>query len=126
MGVVYRARDPRLKRDVALKVLPPGLTRDAGRLRRFEQESLAAAALNHPNVVSVFDVGLDDSGPYVVSELLEGETLGTVLARGRASATERRRCSPRRRPAAWRPRTRPASCIAISSPRTSSSPPTGG
>ena len=82
MGVVYRARDPRLKRDVALKVLPPGLTRDAGRLRRFEQESLAAAALNHPNVVSVYDVGLDDSGPYVVSELLEGETLGTVLARG--------------------------------------------
>ena len=75
MGDVYRARDPRLKRDVALKVLPPGLTRDAGRLRRFEQEALAAAALNHPNVVSVYDVGLDDSGPYVVSELLEGETL---------------------------------------------------
>ena len=82
MGVVYRARDLRLKRDVALKVLPPDLTRDAGRLLRFEQESLAAAALNHPNVVSVFDVGVDDSGPYVVSELLEGETLGTALLRG--------------------------------------------
>jgi Tol biopolymer transport system component len=82
MGVVYRARDLRLKRDVALKVLPPELARDAGRVLRFEQESLAAAALSHPNVLSVFDVGIDESGPYVVSELLEGETLGEALLRG--------------------------------------------
>ena len=82
MGVVYRAHDLRLKRDVALKVLPPELARDAGRVLRFEQESLAAAALSHPNVLSVFDVGIDESGPYVVSELLEGETLGAALLRG--------------------------------------------
>ena len=82
MGVVYRARDLRLKRDVALKVLPADVTRDADRLLRFEQEARAAAALNHPNVVAVFDVGVEEAGPYVVSELLEGETLATALARG--------------------------------------------
>ena len=85
MGVVYRARDSRLKRDVALKVLPADVTRDAGRLLRFEQEARAAAALNHPNVVAVFDVGVEADGPYVVSELLEGETLGDALARGALS-----------------------------------------
>jgi serine/threonine-protein kinase len=75
MGVVYRARDPRLGRDVALKVLPPEFARDPDRLRRFEQEARAAGALNHPNIVAVFDVGAADGTPYVVSELLEGETL---------------------------------------------------
>jgi serine/threonine-protein kinase len=75
MGVVYRARDPRLGRDVALKVLPPEFARDPDRLRRFEQEARAAGALNHPNIVAVFDVGAANGTPYVVSELLEGETL---------------------------------------------------
>jgi Tol biopolymer transport system component len=75
MGEVYRARDTRLLRDVALKVLPPTFTVDADRLRRFEQEARAVAALNHPNIVSVYDVGESGGVHYIVSELLEGETL---------------------------------------------------
>ena len=75
MGEVYRARDTRLLRDVALKVLPESFTTDPDRLRRFEQEARAVAALNHPNIVSVHDVGNVDGVHYIVSELLEGETL---------------------------------------------------
>ena len=75
MGEVYRARDSRLKRDVAVKVLPQALSLDADRLHRFEQEALATAALNHPNILAVFDIGTSEGSPYVVSELLEGETL---------------------------------------------------
>ena len=75
MGEVYRARDQRLGRDVAIKVLPASLSRDAERMRRFEQEARAAAALNHPNILAVFDVGTHDDSPYLVTELLEGETL---------------------------------------------------
>src|ERR1035438_1206944 len=75
MGEVYRARDTRLLRDVALKVLPAAFTNDPERLRRFEQEARAVAALNHPNIVSVYDVGAADAVHYIVSELLEGETL---------------------------------------------------
>src|SRR5512136_1102294 len=75
MGEVYRARDPRLGRDVAVKVLPDALRTDPDRLRRFEQEARAASALNHPNPLTVLDVGTHDGVPYVVSELLEGETL---------------------------------------------------
>jgi len=82
MGEVYRARDSRLKREVAVKVLPPSLSLDADRLRRFEQEALATAALNHPNILAVFDIGSNDGSPYVVSELLEGETLRERLRSG--------------------------------------------
>src|SRR6201997_1208868 len=82
MGEVYRARDSRLKREVAIKVLPPAFSRDADRLRRFEQEALATAALNHPNILAVFDIGTNDGSPYVVSELLEGETLRDRLRGG--------------------------------------------
>jgi len=82
MGEVYRARDSRLKRDVAIKVLPRALSADADRLRRFEQEALATAALNHPNILAVFDIGSSDGSPYVVSELLEGETLRDRLRGG--------------------------------------------
>jgi eukaryotic-like serine/threonine-protein kinase len=83
MGEVYRAHDPRLGRDVAIKILPEALAADADRLRRFEQEARAAAALNHPNIVAIYDVGTGDSAtPYVVSELLEGETLRRCLERG--------------------------------------------
>jgi hypothetical protein len=82
MGQVYRAHDARLQRDVAVKVLRPEVARDASRLQRFEQEARAAAALNHPNIVAVFDIGADQGGPYVVSELLEGETLRAALVRG--------------------------------------------
>src|ERR1700675_1669105 len=86
MGEVYRARDPRLGRDVAIKVLPPSFSADADRLRRFEQEAKAAGALNHPNVTAVYDIGTHDGAPYVVQELLEGETLRSVLAGGRLPA----------------------------------------
>ena len=82
MGEVYRARDPRLGRDVAIKVLPGAFTTDPDRLRRFEQEARAAAALNHPNILAVYDLGAHEGVPYVVSELLEGQTLREQLAAG--------------------------------------------
>ena len=82
MGEVYRARDSRLRRDVAIKVLPQALSLDADRMRRFEQEALATAALNHPNILAVFDIGTSEGSPYVVSELLEGETLRERLRSG--------------------------------------------
>src|SRR5947207_3256999 len=82
MGEVYRARDARLNRDVAVKVLPSAFASDSERLSRFEQEARAAAALNHPNILAVFDIGAHDAAPYVVSELLEGETLRERLASG--------------------------------------------
>src|SRR5262245_9607406 len=81
MGEVYRARDARLARDVAIKVLPPAFAADVDRLRRFEQEARAAAALNHPNILAVYDIGTHDGAPYIVSELLEGETLRARLGR---------------------------------------------
>jgi len=82
MGEVYRARDPRLGREVAIKILPSGSEPGAERLRRFEQEARATAALNHPNILAVFDIGSQDNFPYIVSELLEGETLRTRLSGG--------------------------------------------
>jgi len=82
MGEVYRARDPRLGRDVAIKVLPASFSADADRLRRFEQEARAAGILNHPNITAVLDIGEMDGAPYVVQELLEGETLRQALAGG--------------------------------------------
>src|ERR1022692_3484769 len=82
MGEVYRARDPRLKREVAIKVLPQAFSLDADRLHRFEQEALATAALNHPNILAVFDIGTNEGSPWVVSELLEGETLRERLRSG--------------------------------------------
>src|SRR6266566_3761447 len=106
MGEVYRARDPRLGRDVAIKVLPTVFSADADRLHRFEQEARAAAALNHPNILAVHDIGTEGNAPFIVSELLEGATLrerlltGTVpvrkaiayavaIARGLAAAHEK-------------------------------------
>ena len=82
MGEVYRARDPRLGREVAIKVLPGGLAEDAERLRRFEQEARAVGALNHPYILAVFDTGSHEGSPYVVSELLEGQTLRDRLTSG--------------------------------------------
>jgi serine/threonine protein kinase len=82
MGEVYRARDIALKRDVAIKVLPGYASRDPDRLRRFEIEAQAAAALNHPNIVSIFHVGQCDGSPYIVTELLQGESLRDRLHRG--------------------------------------------
>jgi eukaryotic-like serine/threonine-protein kinase len=89
MGEVYRARDTRLDRTVAVKVLPPSFASDPDRLRRFEQEARSVAALNHPNILSVHDIGTHDGTPYMVCELLEGETLrerlqGAVLSSRKA------------------------------------------
>ena len=85
MGEVWRARDTRLGRDVALKILPKDFAESADRLRRFEQEAKTLAALNHPNILVVFDVGQHESQPYLVSELLEGKTLREELDSGRLS-----------------------------------------
>lgn len=82
MGEVYRARDARLGRDVAIKVLPSEFSADADRLRRFEQETRSVAALNHPNILAIYDVGQHNGGPFLVSELLEGESMRAVLDRG--------------------------------------------
>ena len=79
MGVVYRARDPRLGREVAIKLIPETFAQDASRLHRFEQEALAAGQLNHPNILTVYDVGTHKGAPYIVSELLEGESLRSRL-----------------------------------------------
>ena len=82
MGEVYRARDTRLGRDVALKILPDSFAREADRLRRFEQEARAVAALNHPNILAIHDIGQHEGSPFLVSELIEGESLRAALDRG--------------------------------------------
>src|ERR1700756_3884007 len=82
MGEVYRARDTRLGRDVALKILPESVAQDSDRLHRFEQEARAVAALNHPNILAVFDIGQHNGTPFLVSELLEGEPLRSMLDGG--------------------------------------------
>src|SRR5208283_5461149 len=82
MGEVYRAHDSRLDRTVAIKVLPASFSADRERLQRFAQEARAAAALNHPNILSIFDIGEEQGAPYVVSELLEGATLRERLRSG--------------------------------------------
>src|SRR5947209_14549 len=82
MGEVYRAHDARLDRTVAIKILPVSYSADRDRLQRFAQEARAAAALNHPNILSIFDIGDNRGAPYVVSELLEGETLRDCLRSG--------------------------------------------
>ena len=105
MGEFYRARDTRLAREVAIKVIPAELSRDPERIRRFEQEARAAGGLNHPNVCAVYDLGTHEGSPYVVMELLEGETLRKGLASGPLPVTGpvrtfllRRSVKPRR----WR------------------------
>ena len=82
MGEVYSARDGKLNRDVAIKVLPAGFSQDADRLRRFEQEAQAAGTLNHPNILAVYDVGIHEGSPYIISELLDGEDLREQLNSG--------------------------------------------
>ncbi|MBI4913118.1 MAG: protein kinase [Acidobacteria bacterium] len=82
MGVVYKARDPKLGRDVAIKMLPEDLAGDRERLKRFEQEARAAGALNHPNILGVHELGRHGDSPYLVMELLEGESLRSVMSQG--------------------------------------------
>jgi len=106
MGEVYRARDSRLRREVAVKILPPTFAQDTDRLRRFEQEVRVVGALNHPNILAIYDTGSHNGAPYLVSELLEGETLrkhmegsalpqrkaidyGVQISRGLAAAHEK-------------------------------------
>ena len=112
MGEVYRARDERLKRDVAIKVLPASFSQDPDRLKRFEQEAQAAGALNHPNITAVYDFGEHDGAPYIVTELLEGETLRSRLGPGAHLAAQGDRLSPSRSRRASRPRTRKGSSTA--------------
>ncbi len=81
MGEVYRASDPRLGRDVAIKVLPPSVVQDEDRRARFEREARALAALSHPNIINIFDTGVHEDHPFVVMELLDGETLRDRLTR---------------------------------------------
>jgi len=82
MGEVYRARDDRIGREVAVKVLPTGLATDPDRLHRFEQEARAAGQLNHPNIVALYDVGTHEGSPYLVTELLEGQSLAQRIRSG--------------------------------------------
>src|SRR5262245_35353593 len=89
MGEVYRARDGRLDREVAIKILPAKLSNDQDRLKRFEQEAKATSALNHPNILTVFDIGTHEDCPYIVAELLQGKELraelnGTALSERKA------------------------------------------
>ena len=88
MGEVFRARDERLGRDVALKIIRPSSGGNADHLRRFEQEARAAAALNHPNIVAIYDVGSAADSPYIVSELLQGKTVRERLTEGPISVTQ--------------------------------------
>ena len=112
MGEVYRARDPRLGREVAIKVLPEDSTADPERLRRFELEARAVGALSHPNLLAVFDTGRHEGAPFVVFELLEGETLRARLGGGALPAARRRSTTRSRWRAGWPPPTRRASSTA--------------
>jgi serine/threonine protein kinase len=85
MGEVYRARDTRLKRDVAVKILPESFCADQSRLARFEVEAQSASALNHPNILTVYDIGTNGQAPYMVAEMLEGESLSARLRNGKLS-----------------------------------------
>jgi serine/threonine protein kinase len=82
MGEVYRARDERLKRDIAVKILPPELAADPERRSRFEREARAASALSHPNILTMYDIGSHDSTVYIAMELVEGATLKDLIASG--------------------------------------------
>src|ERR1039457_7096682 len=82
MGEVWRARDARLKREVAIKVMPAAMARDPDRIARFEREARAASALNHPNIVSVYDIGRDNGTHWIASELVRGDTLRRLIEAG--------------------------------------------
>ena len=119
MGEVYLAHDTRLGRKVAVKLLPPGLTSNRDAVRRFEQEARAASSLNHPNIVTIYEIGDMLERRFIAMELVEGQSLA-VMPGGRwtstVAGTHRRAARARR----WRWRMRRASSIATSSPRTSS------
>ena len=123
MGVVYKAFDPKLQREVAIKVLPQELVSDPERKRRFVQEARAAAALNHPHIATIFDIVEAEGISFIVMELIEGEQLGDLLAR--ETLTVDRALSlaiDTTRPRVWSARTRKASSTEISNQPTSWSP----
>ena len=111
MGEVYKARDTRLGRTVAIKVLPPGLAADPERRRRFEQEARAVAALNHPHICTIHDVGRAGEIDFLVMEHLDGQTLAHRLQRGALPSGRRSRLGSRS-PTLWRLRTARTSSIA--------------
>ena len=125
MGAVYLAEHPGIGRRVAVKVLHKNYTRDEHLLARFLNEARAANAIRHPNIIEILDSGmLADGTPFLVMELLEGESLGTRLRQQRRAADrDRRSTSPTRPRRRWAPRTPRASSTAISSPTTCSSSP---
>ena len=112
MGEVYKAKDTRLGRDVAIKVLPAEFASDPERLRRFEQEARATAALDHPNILAVFDIGTHEGTPYIVEQLLEGESLRERLRGGPLPPAKAGGLRHADRGRAWRLPTRKASSIA--------------
>ncbi len=123
MGEVYRARDTRLGRDVALKVLPEAVARDPDRVLRFEREARALAALSHPGLLAIHDLGREGDLAFAVTELLEGETLRQRSPASGSPGARPSRSPPRSPTGSPAPTTAPSS-TATSSPRTSSSPPT--
>ena len=109
MGEVYRARDTRLDREIAIKVLPAEVASDASRLKRFEKEARSASALNHPNIVTIYDIGQTDSVSWMAMELVSGRTLREILADGALPVKRLLQIAPRS-PTVWRRPTRPGSC----------------
>ena len=112
MGEVYRARDTRLAREVAVKVLPQAVANDPDALVRFEREARAVAALSHPNILAIHDVGREQGISFAVTELLDGETLRARLDVG-VLARPRRSPTPHSSPRGWGRRTNGAWCIVI-------------
>ncbi len=112
MGEVYKARDARLGREVALKILPPEFAHDRDRRTRFEHEARAVAALNHPGMVALYDIGNEDDTHYIVNELVDGATLRAALANGPLPARKTSN-GPRRSPTRWARRMPRASRTAI-------------
>ena len=123
MGAGVARQGARLNRSVAVKILPADVAGDPVRRERFEQEARALGALNHPNIVAVYDIGQSEGQAYIVSELVDGESLRTISSAAPSPAAS---CStsPRKRRKASRPPTRSASSTATSSPRTSCWPAT--
>jgi serine/threonine-protein kinase len=113
MGEVYKARDTKLKRDVAIKILPEEFSRDPERVSRFQREAEALAALNHPNIGAIYDLQQSGVMRFLVLEFVEGDTLADVLKKRGALPIDETLEIAKQIADAWKPRTRKASCIAI-------------
>jgi serine/threonine-protein kinase len=112
MGVVYRALDTQLDRVVAIKILRPDMLADPDRKRRFIQEAKSASSLNHPGIVTIYQIGVEGATDFIAMELVSGRSLDSLIGNGRYRPPTR--CdTASKSPMRSRPRTRPASCIAI-------------